>query len=112
MTLHFEMEGGVGVLSPVGRIDTRTSAQFEREVMARTVGPDAVNRMVMDFSRLEYINSTGMRVLLILAKKLTASSGRLILCTMKEHILEVFKISGFNQILAITRTRDEALAEI
>ena len=109
MTLHFEVEGGVGVLSPAGRIDTRTSAQFEREVMAKTVGPEAVSRVVMDFSGLNYINSTGMRVLLILAKRLNASGGKLILCEMQEHILEVFKISGFNQILKITKTRSEAI---
>ena len=77
--------------------------------MARTVGPEAVNRMVVDFSGLDYINSTGMRVLLILAKKLAASRGELVLCSMQEHILEVFKISGFNQILKITRSRGEAL---
>ena len=35
--------------------------------------------------------------------------GKLVLCEMKEHILEVFKISGFNQILTITDSEDEAL---
>ena len=63
----------------------------------------------MNFGGLDYINSTGMRVLLILAKRLAGVKGKLVLCEMKEHILEVFKISGFNQILTITDTEADAL---
>ena len=102
---------GVLVLSPAGRIDTRTASDFEQAVIARASGPDAANRIVMNFAGLDYINSTGMRVLLILAKTLSKNSGRLVLCSMKEHIFEVFKISGFNQILTITGTEEEALSQ-
>ncbi|MDE2972092.1 MAG: STAS domain-containing protein, partial [Acidobacteriota bacterium] len=66
-------------------------------------------QVVMNFGGLDYINSTGMRVLLILAKRLAGVKGKLVLCEMKEHILEVFKISGFNQILTITDTEADAL---
>ena len=109
MNLTDETKDGVVVLSPAGRIDTRTSGEFERAVMARAAGPDAATRVVMNFASLDYINSTGMRVLLILAKRLAAARGKLVLCEMKEHILEVFKISGFNQILTITDTEAGAL---
>ena len=112
MTSTFEEDNGVGVLSLDGRIDTRTSAEFEREVMSRIVGPEAVNRLVADFSDLDYINSTGMRVLLLLAKRLGASGGKLVLCSMKMEILEVFRISGFNQIITITNDRAEAIAAV
>ncbi len=109
MNLTDETKNGVLVLSPEGRIDTRTSSEFEQAVMAHAVGPEGATQVVMNFGRLDYINSTGMRVLLILAKRLAGVKGRLVLCEMKEHILEVFKISGFNQILTITDSEDEAL---
>lgn len=102
---------GVLILSPAGRIDTRTASDFEQAVMARASGPDASTRVLMNFEGLDYINSTGMRVLLILAKKLASASGKLVLCSMKEHIFEVFRISGFNQILTITLTEEEALGK-
>ena len=53
-----------------------------------------------------------MRVLLIAAKKLRASQGKLVLCAMPEHIQEVFRISGFDQIIPIRDTRESALAEV
>ncbi len=109
MNLNDETRDGVVVLSPVGRIDTKSSSEFEQAVMARTTGPDAPTRVVMNFARLDYINSTGMRVLLILAKRLAGGRGQLVLCEMKEHIFEVFKISGFDQILTITDTEAEAV---
>lgn len=111
MNLTDETKNGVIVFSPEGRIDTRSSSAFEQGVMARVDGAEGPVNIVMNFTKLDYINSTGMRVLLILAKRLSGLSGKLVLCEMKEHILEVFKISGFNQILKIVGTEDEALAE-
>ena len=109
MQLTDETKNGVLVLSPEGRIDTRTSSEFEQTVMSHALGPEGATQVVMNFAGLDYINSTGMRVLLILAKRLAGVHGKLVLCEMKEHILEVFKISGFNQILTITDTEAEAL---
>ncbi len=109
MNLTDETKNGVLVLSPQGRIDTRTSSEFEHAVMAHAIGPEGATQVVMNFGGLDYINSTGMRVLLILAKRLAGVKGKLVLCEMKEHILEVFKISGFNQILTITDTEADAL---
>ena len=109
MNLTDETKNGVLVLSPQGRIDTRTSADFEQAVLSHASGPEAATHVVMNFAGLDYINSSGMRVLLILAKKLAGVQGRLVLCEMKDHILEVFKISGFNQILTITDSEADAL---
>ena len=109
MNLTDETKDGVLVLSPQGRIDTRTSGEFEQAVMVHAMGAESATQVVMNFAGLDYINSTGMRVLLILAKRLAGVKGKLVLCEMKEHILEVFKISGFNQILTITDSEDDAL---
>ena len=109
MNLTDETKNGVLVLSPQGRIDTRTSGEFEQAVISHAMGPEGATQVVMNFAGLDYINSTGMRVLLILAKRLAGVKGKLVLCEMKEHILEVFKISGFNQILTITDSESEAL---
>ena len=69
-------------------------------------------RLLVDFSRLNFISSSGMRVLLMAAKKLHASQGKLVLCAMPDHIHEVFRISGFDQIIPIRDTRESALAEV
>ena len=109
MNLTDETKNGVLVLSPQGRIDTRTSSEFEQAVIAHAIGPEGATQVVMNFAGLDYINSTGMRVLLLLAKRRAGVKGKLVLCEMKEHILDVFKISGFHQILTIVDTAADAL---
>lgn len=111
MNLTDETKNGVIVFSPEGRIDTRSSSAFEQGVMSRVDSAEGQVNVVMDFTKLDYINSTGMRVLLILAKRLSGVSGKLVLCEMKDHIVEVFKISGFNQILTIVGSEEDALAQ-
>ncbi len=109
MNLTDETKNGVLVLSPQGRIDSRTSSEFEQAVVAHAIEPEGATQVVMNFTGLDYINSTGLRVLLLLAKRLARVKGKLVLCEMKEHIFEVFKISGFNQILTIVDTEADAL---
>ncbi len=111
MNLTDETKNGVIVFSPEGRIDTRSSSAFEQGVMSRVDSAEGQVNVVMNFTELDYINSTGMRVLLILAKRLSGVSGKLVLCEMKDHIVEVFKISGFNQILTIVGSEEDALAQ-
>ena len=96
------------ILLPVGRLDSANARSFETIVMEHIAGGE--QRLVIDFSRLNFISSSGMRVLLIAAKKLQASRGTLVLCAMTEHIHEVFRISGFDRIIPIKDSRESALA--
>ena len=54
----------------------------------------------------------GLRVVLVLAKRLKQERGRLVLCAMQPHVHEVFDISGFLAILDVQATRQEALARL
>ncbi len=105
-----ERDDGALVLLPVGRLDSANARSFESIVMERIEGGE--QRLLVDFSRLDFISSSGMRVLLMAAKRLQASEGKLVLCAMAEHIHEVFRISGFDQIIPIRVTRESALAEV
>ena len=102
-----ERENGVLVLLPVGRLDSANAHTFESITM------DHINNgeqhLIVDFSRLDFISSSGLRVLLIAAKKLHASKGKLVLCEMQNHIHEIFYISGFNQIIPIHHSRQSAM---
>ncbi len=103
-----ERNAEVLVLSPIGRLDSGNVRSFESVVMDHVSSGE--RRVVVDFSRLDFISSAGMRVLLIAAKALKAGEGTFVLCSMKEHIEEVFKISGFSQIIPIKDSREAALA--
>ena len=104
-----EREDGALVLLPVGRLDSANARAFEAIVMERVGAGE--QRLVVDFSKLNFISSSGMRVLLLAAKQLHARQGVLVLCSMQDHIHEVFRISGFDQIIPIRDSREAALAD-
>ena len=110
--MNFEMveerTGDVLVLLPIGRIDSVNARPFESAVM------DSIStgerHVVVDFKRLDFISSSGLRVLLLAAKALKAAEGTLVLCAMQSHIEEVFRISGFDRFIPIKQSRVAALA--
>lgn len=95
------------VLLPAGRLDSGNARSFESIVMERINNGE--RRLIVDFSRLDFISSSGLRVLLIAAKTLQAGDGKIVLCAMKNHIEEVFRISGFDRIIPIKDSRAAAL---
>jgi len=61
---------------------------------------------------VEYISSAGLRVLLMLAKKLQGTGGRLVLCAMPESVRLVFELAGFLPIFEIEDTRQAAVSRL
>ena len=104
-----EREEGALVLLPVGRLDSANARAFE-SIVSEHIGAGEL-RLVVDFSRLNFISSSGMRVLLLAAKQLHGKQGTLVLCSMQDHIHEVFRISGFDQIIPIRDSRQAALGD-
>lgn len=84
-------------LAVEGRLDTTTAPALEAEIKA--LGED-VNSLVLDFEKLEYISSAGLRVLLS-AQKLMNKQGAMKVKNVCDDIQEVFEITGFSDILTI-----------
>jgi len=107
MEILEETTGNATILVPLSRVDSATAKAFEARVIA-AVGAGAA-RIVIDFSRLDYISSAGLRVVLVGAK-MTKAPRKFALCGMKPQIREVFDVSGFSKILSIHPDRATALA--
>jgi len=101
-----ERDDGVLVLSPVGRLDSGNVDAFESSVMGRIGGGE--RRLIVDCDGLDFISSSGLRVLILAAKALKADSGTLVICRMKPHIEEVFRVSGFDRFIPVQATRAAA----
>ena len=97
--MHIEKtsEGTKRTLALEGRLDTTTAPQLEAEVKGAL---DGVTELTMDFSRLEYLSSAGLRVLLA-AQKIMSKQGRMVIRHVNETIMEVFEVTGFSDILTI-----------
>ncbi len=101
---------GTTVLAFVGSLDTNTAPQAQDAMDA--VIDDGERKIAVDFSSLDYIASSGLRVLLATAKRLNASGGVLGIFGLNETVNEVFEISGFNTILNVFGSEAEALGGI
>ena len=96
------------VIHPEGRLDTMTAGQFESEVTPLI--QQSGQHVLIDFEKLDYISSAGLRSVLILAKEMKKKENSLALCCLNEPIMEVFRIIGFDTIISIFPTIEEGLS--
>ena len=80
-----------------GRLDTTTAPDLEKELKDSL---DDVTELIMDFEKLEYISSAGLRVLLS-AQKIMSRQGEMKLIHVSDTVMEIFKVTGFADILTI-----------
>jgi anti-anti-sigma factor len=110
MNIQQTERDGVTILAPSGRIDTTTSGAVEQAVKhAVDIG---ARLLVIDFSGTEYISSAGLRVFLMLAKRMRDLRGRLILCGMPEPVVQVFRLAGFMALFQVEKSLEDAMARI
>lgn len=100
-------QGTVLVITLNGRIDATSAKELEQHSLTLVEGGE--RQLVFDFSRVDYISSAGLRVFLLIAKRLGAVQGSLRLCAMNATLRDVFDISGFSKLFTIVPTLQEAL---
>jgi anti-sigma B factor antagonist len=107
MEIGHEQAGAVSVLAPVGRLDTDSAADLEL-ALQDLMGADA-RHFVLDFAKIGYVSSAGLRVLLMAAKQLDGGKGSLRLCGLSPQVKQVFDIAGFSKLFQIFPDRAAAL---
>lgn len=97
MNINKTIDGSILHISPEGRLDTTTAPQLEA-VFKQSL--DGVTLLELDFDKLEYLSSAGLRVLLA-AQKAMNKQGKMVIRHVNETIMEVFEVTGFVDILTI-----------
>ena len=97
MTIQKNLYGGTLSVVLEGRLDTTTAPQLEAELKASM---DGITELDLDFEKLEYLSSAGLRVLLA-AQKVMNKQGTMVIRHVNETIQEVFEVTGFVDILTI-----------
>ena len=90
-----------------GNLDTNTAPDAEEQLKA--LAKQGATKILVNFEKLDYVSSAGLRVLLATAKGLQASDGSLRICGLNETVEEIFDISGFSTIFNVFGTEAEAL---
>ncbi|MER1992719.1 MAG: STAS domain-containing protein [Eubacteriales bacterium] len=97
MTITKELNGTELKIALEGRLDTMTAPELEAE-MNQNLGN--AESLTLDFSKLDYISSAGLRVLLSAHKAMSAKGGMKV-TNVNEIVREVFEVTGFADILTI-----------
>lgn len=98
------------LLRLVGDLDSTNAESTSSRIIELL--QDGVKTVVADFSRLRYINSTGLGALLFVNKKLKEAGGVFKVANVNENVLEIIEIIGADQLLEIHPTLEEALASL
>ena len=97
MTIEKILSGESATLVVVGRLDTQTAPELEKEIDGVVAG---LKELTFDMTGLEYVSSAGLRVILK-AQKIMNAQGSMKLTGVNDSIMEVFDITGFLDILTI-----------
>ena len=98
---------GVTVVELSGKLNTGTSP--EADSYLSSLVDDGATKMLLNMEEVDYISSSGLRVVLATGKKVTAAGGNLSLCALNQSVSEVFRVSGFTSIFQVFDTEAEAL---
>jgi anti-sigma B factor antagonist len=110
MDISHEEKEGIVCVKISGRLDGETAADAEAKV--REILDQGKNRLLFDLSRMDYISSAGLRVVLMTVKELQRKSGRVVLCALRPYVKEVFEVSNFATIIPITDSVEAGLKRL
>jgi anti-sigma B factor antagonist len=106
MEITEQKSAGVVTLRLSGRLDTTTAPAFEDTILGRIESGE--RHVVLDLAQLDYVSSAGLRVIVLAGKRLSAANGKMVLCSLKDRVREVFDIAGFSSIFSIYGSHDDA----
>ena len=110
MVIGTERRGSVLVATTEERIDGVNARAFQDALQEAIEDTDRA--VIIDLSQLTYISSAGLRVILLVARTLQRQDGNLAVCSLSDPVLEVFQISGFDQIIKTYGTQEEAISAL
>ncbi len=110
MELTHEPRDAGTLVRLTGDLDASASPSTQQALEALVTAGHA--RLAIDCRGLRFLSSAGLRVLLLLAKRVSSVGGRIVLFGLNARVADVFEISGFDTIFRIEASEREALAAL
>lgn len=108
MTIETQTLPGLSIAQLSGHVDTLNAADLESSLLA--LAESGLKQLLVDCTKLDYINSAGLRVFLLVAKRMESQDGACAYCGLTPNVKLVFETIGFDRILTVHATRESALA--
>ena len=88
---------GTLTIAVEGSIDTLTASDFEAKVLKALEG---VKKLILDFAKVEYVSSAGLRTIILLNEKMEEKEGMTIK-NINDEVRDVFEMTGFDELLTL-----------
>ena len=108
MEFRSRFENQIAIITIAGRLDGVTAPECEKQMRELLSGD--TSQVIVDFGKLDYISSAGLRSILLIAKLINEKQGQLSLANVEGNVRSVFDMSGFSNIFKIAESVDLALA--
>ena len=110
MEVTFERRDGVLFISASGRLEAANAADFLKAVQAES--DDSDRAVIMDFEKLQYLGSAGLRVVFMTASELEKRDAGFAVCSPPEPVAKVIELSGMERMVPVHASREDALAAL
>lgn len=107
MRIKWEHQDDAAIARIEGRIDSANTVEFER-VLESGLDPNA-RTVVMDFEKVAFMSSSGLRVVLMLSKQLRKRGARAAVCSLPGPIREIFAVTGFDKVVPTHGSETQAM---
>ncbi len=107
MQIHVHNDAELAVIEIEGEIDLYNSPKLRQQLSAQI--NHGINKILIDFAKVKYIDSSGLATLIEGYQKLTKNKGELKLCAMNKSIMDIFEVSRLNDVFSIYKSRKDAL---
>lgn len=98
MKIEKLMEGEITVLKVAGQLTSATSPELENAINKVL---ETENNLVLDFAELDFLASSGLRVILSTQKKINTKDGALVIRNVNKVVMDVFEMTGLRNFLNV-----------
>jgi anti-anti-sigma factor len=110
MDIKHSKESEFSIITINGRLDAAT-APVANKTIKNILEGDCL-RMLFDFSKLDYLGSGGLRVILGAIKELRRQGGQIVLCCLPNLVKEIFLVSGFTSVVPIAESVESGIEQL
>ncbi|HNQ68148.1 MAG TPA: STAS domain-containing protein [Bacteroidales bacterium] len=105
MEVTLKLEANLVIITIEGSIDGNTSGELQMQIMGKISESDNV---ILDLSKVDFISSAGLRVLLMVYRQIKVKNGKVVLVGISEEIKDVMSMTGFINYFQITDSIEDA----
>ena len=110
LEITWERQDAIAIAILAGRIDGDATGELQSRLESGIGSEDEA--LILDFEQVSYINSSGLRVGLRIAKQCRASGRKFGICNLSDATRDIVAISGFDQVIPVFESRNRALNQV